>query len=224
MSMDTTTEDSDSFISNTDGIICGYSDNSGWGESMISDPNITSSPSRSVDDRQQHQSKQQISTAAAGGPTDDLIISSGTSSRMQFNAYCNNCNRDAFELGLGLNIGGGEVDKGASVSSSVQTLMAVQRKTLSVNRGYSRNNKNSKIKPKVHECSICGLEFSLGQALGGHMGRHRPLAIKATNTKVSLTTVDEIQEESRSIPLLLDLNWPPQPPPRGGGTNEILHL
>lgn len=41
------------------------------------------------------------------------------------------------------------------------------------------------------------------------MGRHRPLTIKATNTKISLTTVDEIQVESRSIPLLLDLNWPP---------------
>ncbi|OIT39033.1 PREDICTED: uncharacterized protein LOC109238626 [Nicotiana attenuata] len=209
MSMDTTTEDSDSFISNTYGIICGYSDNSGWGESMISDPNIISSPSRSVDDCHQQQSKQQISTAAGGGCTDDLIILSGASSRMQFNAYCNNCNRDGFELGLGMNIGGGEVNKGASVSSSVQTLMAVQRETLSVNRGYSHTNKNNNTKPKVHECSICGLEFSLGQALGGHMGRHRPRSIKATNTKVSLTTFDEIKEESRSIPLLLDLNWPP---------------
>nr|GMC57494.1 zinc finger protein ZAT11-like [Ipomoea batatas]GMD86097.1 zinc finger protein ZAT11-like [Ipomoea batatas]GME11403.1 zinc finger protein ZAT11-like [Ipomoea batatas] len=28
-------------------------------------------------------------------------------------------------------------------------------------------------KPKTHECSICGVEFALGQALGGHMRRHR---------------------------------------------------
>jgi len=28
-------------------------------------------------------------------------------------------------------------------------------------------------KPKSHECSICGLEFPIGQALGGHMRRHR---------------------------------------------------
>ncbi|CAN6460590.1 unnamed protein product [Victoria cruziana] len=28
-------------------------------------------------------------------------------------------------------------------------------------------------KPKVHECSICGSEFTSGQALGGHMRRHR---------------------------------------------------
>ncbi|XP_043702100.1 zinc finger protein ZAT12-like [Telopea speciosissima] len=29
------------------------------------------------------------------------------------------------------------------------------------------------MKPKTHECSICGLEFAIGQALGGHMRRHR---------------------------------------------------
>ncbi|GAB4836587.1 hypothetical protein Ancab_001500 [Ancistrocladus abbreviatus] len=28
-------------------------------------------------------------------------------------------------------------------------------------------------KPKTHECPICGLEFAVGQALGGHMRRHR---------------------------------------------------
>ncbi|XP_047084128.1 zinc finger protein ZAT11-like [Lolium rigidum] len=31
-------------------------------------------------------------------------------------------------------------------------------------------------KPKVHGCSICGLEFAVGQALGGHMRRHRAVA------------------------------------------------
>ncbi|KAL6572788.1 hypothetical protein OROMI_013746 [Orobanche minor] len=30
-------------------------------------------------------------------------------------------------------------------------------------------------KQKTHECSICGLEFPLGQALGGHMRRHRAI-------------------------------------------------
>ncbi|KAK4776923.1 hypothetical protein SAY86_005611 [Trapa natans] len=29
------------------------------------------------------------------------------------------------------------------------------------------------MKPKMHECSICGLKFPMGQALGGHMRRHR---------------------------------------------------
>ncbi|MED6209968.1 hypothetical protein PIB30_059718 [Stylosanthes scabra] len=34
-------------------------------------------------------------------------------------------------------------------------------------------NNNNNNKAKMHECSICGQEFSLGQALGGHMRRHR---------------------------------------------------
>ncbi|KAE9619646.1 putative transcription factor C2H2 family [Lupinus albus] len=38
-------------------------------------------------------------------------------------------------------------------------------------------------KSKVHECSICGSEFSSGQALGGHMRRHR------TSINTSITTV-----------------------------------
>jgi hypothetical protein len=28
-------------------------------------------------------------------------------------------------------------------------------------------------KPRVHACPVCGLEFAIGQALGGHMRRHR---------------------------------------------------
>ncbi|KAF0926025.1 hypothetical protein E2562_020707 [Oryza meyeriana var. granulata] len=36
-------------------------------------------------------------------------------------------------------------------------------------------------KPRVHECPVCGLEFPIGQALGGHMRRHRAEAEAATN-------------------------------------------
>ncbi|KAI5680728.1 hypothetical protein M9H77_01955 [Catharanthus roseus] len=41
----------------------------------------------------------------------------------------------------------------------------------------STNNKS-----RVHECSICGAEFSSGQALGGHMRRHRPVATTTTSS------------------------------------------
>jgi len=65
----------------------------------------------------------------------------------------------------------------------------------------------SSSKLRVHECSICGAEFASGQALGGHMRRHRPLnaperavtAIAGTDTK---------KEGSASINLELDLNLP----------------
>ncbi|MCD7450670.1 hypothetical protein HAX54_007856 [Datura stramonium] len=78
MSMDRITEeDSDSFDSNTDAIIYGASDDSGSGESMISDPNIPSSSSDDDEDFRQ----QQIFTAAGGsGGTDDLTVPSCASS------------------------------------------------------------------------------------------------------------------------------------------------
>ncbi|KAL3628454.1 hypothetical protein CASFOL_027500 [Castilleja foliolosa] len=48
-------------------------------------------------------------------------------------------------------------------------------------------------KSRVHECSICRAEFASGQALGGHMRRHRPVPAAA--------------KRPRNI-LSLDLNLP----------------
>ncbi|OIW13175.1 hypothetical protein TanjilG_17531 [Lupinus angustifolius] len=78
---------------------------------------------------------------------------------------------------------------------------------------YSTNNN----KCKVHECSICGAEFTSGQALGGHMRRHR--APVGTNTTLSLTPMALEPEEDQQprkrrnvLPLNLDLNLPaPEP-------------
>jgi hypothetical protein len=39
--------------------------------------------------------------------------------------------------------------------------------------------------PKIHECSICGVEFAFGQALGGHMRRHQ--GHRASHKKPRLT-------------------------------------
>ncbi|EOA32729.1 hypothetical protein CARUB_v10016033mg [Capsella rubella] len=93
------------------------------------------------------------------------------------------------------------------------------------------NNSN-----KVHECGICGAEFTSGQALGGHMRRHRgavvataaastaTLAVAATpvtaNTALSLSPMsfDKMSEGPVQVPvkrarsavvsLDLDLNLP----------------
>ncbi|KAE8671845.1 hypothetical protein F3Y22_tig00111881pilonHSYRG00001 [Hibiscus syriacus] len=69
---------------------------------------------------------------------------------------------------------------------------------------------------KVHECSICGSEFTSGQALGGHM-RHRGSIgtnITAANTALSLkvpTPMEQPQQPKKPknvLSLDLDLNLP----------------
>ncbi|XP_076884400.1 zinc finger protein ZAT5-like, partial [Bidens hawaiensis] len=80
------------------------------------------------------------------------------------------------------------------------------------------NNNNTKggNNNKVHECSICGSEFLSGQALGGHMRKHRPIPHTgnrstgiSTTTTTDDSTADQITEKSASNMLSLDLNFPP---------------
>ncbi|KAL1544101.1 zinc finger protein ZAT5-like [Salvia divinorum] len=65
-------------------------------------------------------------------------------------------------------------------------------------------------KPKMHECSICGLEFGSGQALGGHMRRHRPAATPSATARI-VTTADEASGVKPRNILALDLNLPAPP-------------
>lgn len=72
-------------------------------------------------------------------------------------------------------------------------------------------------KLRVHQCSICGAEFASGQALGGHMRRHRPLnapdrAVTVTTAIVAADTTGDGNSKkeagSAGINLELDLNLP----------------
>ncbi|XP_044504921.1 zinc finger protein ZAT5 [Mangifera indica] len=74
---------------------------------------------------------------------------------------------------------------------------------------------------KIHECSICGSEFTSGQALGGHMRRHRAAAAAATvrgggnseaicNNESNSSDHQKPQPPTRNI-LQLDLNLPAPP-------------
>ncbi|KAL3731995.1 hypothetical protein ACJRO7_028786 [Eucalyptus globulus] len=68
------------------------------------------------------------------------------------------------------------------------------------------SNSNCKKQAKIHECSICGTEFTSGQALGGHMRRHRP----PVAVGVKLESDDESTRLSANglLSLDLDLNLP----------------
>jgi hypothetical protein len=73
-------------------------------------------------------------------------------------------------------------------------------------------------KSKVHGCSICGAEFSSGQALGGHMRRHRTLVSTSTTTTTTTPSVSlsigsrsprsHEAKKPRIDGLKLDLNLP----------------
>ncbi|KAK1394391.1 zinc finger protein ZAT12-like [Heracleum sosnowskyi] len=60
--------------------------------------------------------------------------------------------------------------------------------------------------PKIHECSICGLEFASGQALGGHMRRHRSNSDSTTSINTPTNTVYS-DDKTKNV-LQLDLNLP----------------
>ncbi|XP_009349742.2 zinc finger protein ZAT5-like [Pyrus x bretschneideri] len=72
---------------------------------------------------------------------------------------------------------------------------------------YNKNKAN-----KVHECSVCGAEFASGQALGGHMRRHRTLISTAATTAAAEAMSSHPQSQSESKRprnvLQLDLNLP----------------
>ncbi|XP_027367588.1 zinc finger protein ZAT5-like [Abrus precatorius] len=69
---------------------------------------------------------------------------------------------------------------------------------------------SSTTKSKVHECSICGAEFSSGQALGGHMRRHRNFVNTSTTKSMSSGNIGGGSHESQEAkkPLKFDLNLP----------------
>ncbi|TXG49427.1 hypothetical protein EZV62_025302 [Acer yangbiense] len=81
-------------------------------------------------------------------------------------------------------------------------------------RGNLYSNNNNKSGGKIHECSICGAEFTSGQALGGHMRRHRAPAVGSssanTNTTLSLTPMatEQPKKPRNVLSLDLDLNLP----------------
>ena len=91
-----------------------------------------------------------------------------------------------------------EFEEGRQFHMIKSTQISLQ---LSGNKGFNSN------KTKIHECSICGSEFTSGQALGGHMRRHR--ASTSTSSPVVDTAASAVAVEVKPRNILeLDLNLP----------------
>jgi DNA-directed RNA polymerase subunit RPC12/RpoP len=78
--------------------------------------------------------------------------------------------------------------------------------SLELRCGVNINFKPNKLN-KIHECSICGAEFTSGQALGGHMRRHRASIDKSNNKNNNVVAFEGVHVKSRNV-LELDLNFP----------------
>ncbi|KAL7127195.1 hypothetical protein ABFS83_14G239100 [Erythranthe nasuta] len=89
---------------------------------------------------------------------------------------------------------------------STTTTQLLPPNNKSFHHDYNHHNK-----PKIHECSICGSEFASGQALGGHMRRHRPAA-PSSNTTTRIGGASTVTDSSSPKNMLaLDLNLPAPP-------------
>ncbi|KAK4431018.1 Zinc finger protein ZAT5 [Sesamum alatum] len=69
----------------------------------------------------------------------------------------------------------------------------------------------SSASPRIHECSYCGAEFTSGQALGGHMRKHRAGPIIRSSDVPPDAYIEELEPERSKRPrngLSLDLNLP----------------
>ncbi|KAI3911557.1 hypothetical protein MKX01_035678 [Papaver californicum] len=91
------------------------------------------------------------------------------------------------------------------------------------------DNQQQATKPKIHECSVCGLTFAIGQALGGHMRRHRAAVIEsslATRTTAAPTTTGLSSSLSDNTDISFQEEVVPQVPvlKRSNSSRRVLSL
>ncbi|XP_071738796.1 zinc finger protein ZAT5-like [Rutidosis leptorrhynchoides] len=125
-----------------------------------------------------------------------------------------------------------ELDKQKSTNLEEDEILIPSTKNNSSSSISIQINQKKSSSPKLHECSICGAEFNSGQALGGHMRRHRVVngntttvtADTTANTTLSLVpyndhamvdqeNINKNNQKSRNDGLFfdLDLNLPAPP-------------
>ncbi|KAK8683406.1 hypothetical protein V6N13_039467 [Hibiscus sabdariffa] len=173
------------------------SSSSGGGGGVSEEYNSISSPTTTSGDRIYESTEEEEEMANC------LIMlaqSDGPGRSVEFYVYeCKSCNR-SFPSFQAL---------GGHMASHKKSKSAIEHKkplVLAVDDAVMASPvSNKKGNDKIHECSICGSSFSSGQALGGHMRRHR-----AAGSNQSAMNVDQIiiNTATKSNKLLLDLNLP----------------
>ncbi|GER51245.1 zinc finger family protein [Striga asiatica] len=103
-----------------------------------------------------------------------------------------------------------------SPSSNKINRFSLNTLSLQLNNNNATTNfmNKSSPSPRMHECSYCGAEFTSGQALGGHMRKHRAGPVMRSS-EVNAPALEEMEpEDSRksagiiNLGLSLDLNLP----------------
>ncbi|KAE8680420.1 Copper/zinc superoxide dismutase 2 isoform 1 [Hibiscus syriacus] len=132
-----------------------------------------------------------------------LAQSDGPRRNVEFYVYqCKTCNR-SFPSFQAL---------GGHMASHKKPKSAIEHKkplVLAVDDAVMAERLSNKKGNKIHECSICGSEFTSGQALGGHMRWHRAAATAAGTDQPGMNADQiSINTASKSNKPLLDLNLP----------------
>ncbi|XP_026443417.1 zinc finger protein ZAT11-like [Papaver somniferum] len=93
------------------------------------------------------------------------------------------------------------------------------------NQGIS-DNQQQVMKQKIYECSICGLKFEIGQALGGHMRRHRASMNECSSTKAAARTTGLSSSSSDNTDISFQEDVLPQVPvlKRSNSCRRVLSL
>ncbi|XP_052157353.1 zinc finger protein ZAT7-like [Oryza glaberrima] len=86
--------------------------------------------------------------------------------------------------------------------------------------GATNNQRRVVSAHQWHLCAVCGVEFRMGQALGGHMRRHRGEAAAAT-PPAAAAAASAGAVSSVEPPEMLDLNSPPAVEEAGEGDQEV---
>lgn len=134
-------------------------------------------------------------------------ISTSMPTKTEFDAYeCKTCNRSfpSFQA-LGGHRASHKKPKNTIEEKKVPIAIISNDKEDQEFQFKKMSPSTSPQKAKVHECSICGSEFSSGQALGGHMRRHR---IPTTNINATMSSIMNQDDQKPRNHVLLDLNLP----------------